>query len=121
MARTEAENALKSSIEAQRSLGIKGDHWENYAIARNVLQEELGQHGDRIREAYGLTQDVADVLIAHTRQDAAHALCNTKSLLDKSAKISSQLSMLNFLMLLTVCLLGAIVAKLYPFVLGGVH
>jgi hypothetical protein len=50
----------------------------------------------------------------HGRQDAAHALLNTTSILEQSAKISAQLRVLNVLALAAVCMLGAIVVKLYP-------
>jgi hypothetical protein len=62
-----------------------------------------------------------DLLLAHTRHDAAHALLNTSSLLEHGAKISAQLRLLNILAFASVCLLGAIVVKLYPQLLSGLH
>jgi hypothetical protein len=70
---------------------------------------------------YSLSQKTKDTLLSHGRQDAAHALCNTKSILDVNAKISSQLSTLNSLMIFVLCLLCSIVVKLYPQILSGLH
>lgn len=69
--------SIRSQIKAQREFGQRGAHWDNYAIAQNVLHEEIE---DGI--GYGLSRDQLDRLLAHARQDAAHALCNTKSLLE---------------------------------------
>jgi hypothetical protein len=113
--------ALQSTIKTQRSMGLKGEHWDNYAIGRDVLHNELGWKGEARQNEYFLDENIRDTLLAHSRQDAAHALCNTKSLLDLNAKLSSQLRLLNFFLMVSVCLLGAIVVKLYPQVLSGLH
>jgi hypothetical protein len=102
-------------------MGLKGAHWDNYAIGRDVLHGELGWNDEPPRNEYFLEKNTQDTLLAHSRQDAAHALCNTKSLLDISEKISSQLRTLNFLALISACMLGGIVVKLYPQLLSGLH
>ena len=49
----------------------------NHAIAENVLNESLGDFGDYEGRRYNLSESDRDLLIAHTRQDAAQALANT--------------------------------------------
>ena len=98
-------------------MGITSEHQANYLIAKNVADEEMGRYGEHPLE-YSLQQKTKDALLAHGRQDAAHALCN-KSIIDQNARIAAQLRLLNFLLLVTVCLLGAIVVKLYPQLLSG--
>jgi hypothetical protein len=118
--REAAEADLTSTLKAWRSMGMTSEHQENLAIAKNVTNEEMGRYGEHAIE-YSLSQKTRDTLLSHGRQDAAHALCNTKSLLDLNAKISSQLATLNSLMVLALCLLGVIVVKLYPQLLSGLH
>jgi hypothetical protein len=115
MATATAQQALEARLKSK--LGPKGEHWDNYAIAQNVLHEELGYHGEPEQPPYELNEATRDTLIVHARQDAAHALCNTKSMLDINLKISSQLRLLNFLVIITVGLLVAIVVKLYSHLL----
>jgi hypothetical protein len=101
-------------------MGSTSEHQANYLIAKNVADEEMGRYGEHPLE-YFLQQKTKDTLLAHGRQDAAHALCNTKSIIDQNARISSQLETLNLLALLTVGMLSAIVVKLYPEILSGLH
>ncbi len=92
----------------------------NYVTAQNILHEETGRYGEHEIE-YQFSRKTKDTLLAHGRQDAAHALWNTKSLLDLNNKISSQLNTLNSLMVIALCLLGSIVVKLYPQILSWLH
>jgi hypothetical protein len=116
-----AESELQRTIIGQRAIGMKGEHRDNYAIARDVLHGELGFNGKPVEDEYNLDQSKLDTLVAHGRQDAAHALCNTKSLLDLNGRISQQLKFANILLSISVCFLAAIVNKLYPQFFGGVH
>ena len=118
--REAAETDLASTLKAWRSMGLTSEHQANLAVAKNVTNEEMGRYGEHPLE-YALKQKTKDTLLAHGRQDAAHALCNTKSILDQNAKISSQLNTLNWLMVVVVCMLGAIVAKLYPQFVAALH
>jgi hypothetical protein len=115
-----AEADLATSLKSLRDMGLTSEHHANLAVAKNVTNEELGRYGEHPLE-YALKQKTKDTLLAHGRQDAAHALCNTKSILDQNAKISSRLNTLNWLMVVAVCMLGAIVAKLYPQFLPALH
>ncbi|NKK58783.1 hypothetical protein GFM44_23070 [Rhizobium leguminosarum bv. viciae] len=68
-----AEADLKVRLDAIRSLG--GDQAAvDAAIARNILHEELGQFEGSSLPTYGLDDATRDRLIAHARQDAAHAI-----------------------------------------------
>jgi hypothetical protein len=108
------DTPLQAAVRAQREMGMKGESWDNYAIARYTLEGELGLNGQTAQHVYDLSRDEYNTLLANGRQDVAHALCNTKSLLDLHGKISRQLRLLNVLVLVSVCFLAAIVAKLYP-------
>jgi hypothetical protein len=118
MGSTEAEKVLASVLEmTPKSAGASKT---NYAVARNVFQEEIGRYGEFAIE-YHFNQQTRDILLAHGRQDVAHALLNTSSLLEQSAKISAQLRALNVLALAVVLMLGAIVVKLYPQLFNSVE
>jgi hypothetical protein len=118
--REAAEADLTSTLKAWRSMGMTSEHQENLAIAKNVANEEMGRYGEHAIE-YSLSQKTKDTLLSHGRQDAAHALCNTKSILDQNERISAQLRTLNLLATVSICLLAAIVGKLYPQLLSGLH
>lgn len=120
MGKSEAETVLASALEMVPS-GIKHVSKANCLIARNVFQEEIGRYGEHGGVRYDFDQKTHDILLAHVRQDAAHALLNTESLLEHGAKISTQLRVLNILAFASLCLLGAIVIKLYPQILSGLH
>jgi hypothetical protein len=113
------DTPLQAAVKAQRSMGMKGENWDNYAIARYTLEGELGLNGQSAQHVYDLNRDEYNTLLANGRQDVALALCNTKSLLELNGKISRQLRFLNLLLLVSICFLGAIVTKLYPQILGG--
>jgi hypothetical protein len=93
----------RSQIEAQRMYGQKGEYWDNYAIAQNTLRQEM-EHGPR----YGFDKDQNDRLIAHARQDAAHAVCNAQSLLNAMKRT---LRLLWIAILLLVALIAAVMAR----------
>ncbi|CCV06714.1 conserved hypothetical protein [Mesorhizobium metallidurans STM 2683] len=56
----------------------------NSMVARNILHEELGYFSD-VQTSYSLDEETRDRLIAHGRQDAAHALTNTIALMESQA------------------------------------
>jgi hypothetical protein len=60
--------------------GTDKEAFVNRVTAKEILQEEMGQRSLPQRE-YGLDQTTRDRLLAHTRQDAAHALLNTMTLM----------------------------------------
>jgi hypothetical protein len=120
MGRMEAEKTLASALEMVPKSGLKSVSKANYLIAQNVVHEEIGLYGEYAFE-YRFNQKTSDLLLAHGRQDAAHALLNTSSLLEHGGQISTQLRVLNALALAAVCMLGAIVVKLYPQILSGLH
>jgi hypothetical protein len=83
MGRTEAEAALKSMLQTSRKLGQTKHSELNLWVARNTFEEEIGRFGDDHLVDYGLDERKRDLLIAHGRQDVAHALCNTIHILDE--------------------------------------
>jgi hypothetical protein len=83
----DVDKTIRAQILAQRNGGLIGDHWDNFAIARSVLHEELGYIGSQ-REPYNLSSATRDILIAHGRQDAAHALSNSRAILDRLQKLT---------------------------------
>jgi hypothetical protein len=81
----DAHAALDSALKTWKSLGNKSEHSANYLIARNVTDEEMGRYGEHKIE-YSLSQKTKDTLLSHI----AHALCNTKSILDQNERICAQ-------------------------------
>lgn len=71
----------RALVAGNRDIGLKGENWKNEAIASAVLHAELGYLGNGIKHKYNLNEDTEDTLLAHARQDAAHALLNSISLL----------------------------------------
>lgn len=109
MGRTEAETVLAAALEEIPKSDVSK---ANCLIARNVFHEEIGLYGG-FDFGYQFDQQKRDILLAYGRQDVAHALLNTISLLERSRKVSAQLRVLNVLAFAMVCLLGAIVLRLY--------
>ena len=84
MSDVKARDALAGSIKAQRAIGMKGHNWDNYAVAQNILHEEIGHVAPNHplgQPHYEFDTTIRDRLLAHGRQDTAHALANTTSLL----------------------------------------
>ncbi len=96
---------IRFAINAQREVGMRGDSWDNHAVALATLSGDLGAGGKQ-RAPYYLDDMTRDILIAHSRQDAAHALLNTISLLTRVR----QLTLLVYLLLALVLVLGAAAA-----------
>jgi hypothetical protein len=99
-----SREALRAAIEGDRSFGYKGAWWKNAAKARNILDEELGFFGHSTI-SYDVDEATRDTLIAHARQDAAHALLNTGTLL-------KQMRALRYTLWLVVVLLGVIIWRM---------
>lgn len=83
----DAQQRLASAVRMQRELGMKGDNWDNYAVAQATLHDELGYNGTQ-RHPYSLDEATRDILIVHGRQDAAHALANTTALLKRAQTLT---------------------------------
>lgn len=73
--------ALAAALQAHKEFGRRGAFYRNEVLARNVLHQELGWHAEEPM-TYEMGEDVRDRLIAHCRQDAAHAVLNGASALD---------------------------------------
>lgn len=86
------KEALRSQIQAALDFPLPDNNREmttNRAIARNVLHTELGRYAET-QPVYSLDQETRDRLIAHARQDAAHALLNTISLMKEVRRINQR-------------------------------
>jgi hypothetical protein len=85
-----ADEALKIQLRSSREmLPSRSDKEasDNGVIARNTLHMELGYYSDKQLE-YHLDEATRDRLTVHTRQDAAHALLNTITLMKEVRKIN---------------------------------
>jgi hypothetical protein len=82
----DARAELQSKLKAARDVMPSGEQWQkrvNRLVAQNMLHQELGRFKERPPN-YRLDEVTRDRLIVHARQDAAHALLNTISLMDQS-------------------------------------
>ena len=75
--RRTAKEALRDTLQGQRVVGLKGSNWDNHAVALITLDGDLGRLSDRGGSQLNLDQSTRDTLLAHARQDAAHAVANT--------------------------------------------
>jgi hypothetical protein len=91
---------------------------------------ELREHAEHVQEAfagrgagvkrYSLDDHTRDVLIAHARQDAAHALLNTATLLEQSRALRRGFRIVLFLLFgLILALVIPLGLMLSPFFLKG--
>jgi hypothetical protein len=94
---------LRQQIAFARETGATSPSALNAVAGRNVLHEDLGRFSSRLPH-YRLNEDTRDRLIAHARQDAAHALLNTATLLDSVRNLRRMVALLAIL--LTLILLG---------------
>ncbi|TAT69986.1 hypothetical protein [Rhizobium ruizarguesonis] len=104
MEKTTAEADLKTKLTAIRSLGGK-QREVDAAIARNILHEELGQFSNPQR-VYQLDEATRDRLIAHGRQDAAHALLAIGSVELNVAKLNRKLTLVIVLLVILIGLMA---------------
>jgi hypothetical protein len=78
-----AKAQLAATLKSVRGLrGYPDQNADNALIAQNVLLEDLGHFGPNTPK-YSFDSETRDRLIAHARQDAAHALINTSTLLQE--------------------------------------
>jgi hypothetical protein len=71
-------NSIKEKIDANRLIG------------KNILREETGYFGGYTGTAYNLDEPTRNLLLAHGRQDAAHSLCNTISMMEVLNEIKAR-------------------------------
>ena len=106
---------LKARLLAEEKLALStGGPWteahRSRVIARNVLQEEIGRFGP-MGTIYSLSEDERDRLIAHTRQDSAHALMITDATAETSQKILRAINFLIGAMLACTALIVVVVYR----------
>lgn len=91
---------IKATIKAQHAAGLKSESWDNQAIASDVLSKDLGyKRSDRPH--YHLDDQTKDILLVHARQDAAHTLINTISLLERIDKLDRTVQILAVFVVVT--------------------
>jgi hypothetical protein len=103
-----ADEYLKMQLAMSKDTGWKDANALNGVVARSVLHEDLGRFKGRLH-AYNLNDDARDRLLAHARQDAAHALCNTSSLLDQVKVLRRTMIVLIGLMIFSVLSVTALI------------
>ncbi len=103
----EHDQRLMERLRVSRSLHGNDPFIENQIIAHDVVTGEIRDHtADAQSLAYHLDQPARDTLIAHGRQDAAHALCNTKSLMDDIGALRRELRVWRVVGLVALALLA---------------
>jgi hypothetical protein len=88
------EEALKSRLNALAMVSAPGTDLRpqiNEATAENVLHTDLGYFSDGAEIDYNLDEPTRDRLIAHGRQDAAHAVLIASDTSNEIAKLQRQL------------------------------
>lgn len=80
-----AAKALRATHSAMKDLGRTRASDFNGETARNILHQEMNYFG-QYNHDYRYNLRTARTLLAHGRQDAAHALVNTITLLDEMRK-----------------------------------
>ena len=95
---------IRDQVRINRSLGLKGDNWDNHAVALITTQHEASGAEDDFR----LPDTTRDTLLRNGRQDTAHALANTTSILDRVQELNRLVTAL----LVLVIVLGLAVAYL---------
>lgn len=108
------EVELKHHLSALKSLGMNDDTDRNYAIAKNILHEELGLFDNKYPlQIYDLTKEASDRLLANGRQDSSHSLVNTISILSKIKQTTAFIKTIILLQIIITSVLLYIVWKLW--------
>ncbi|MCJ2112970.1 hypothetical protein MKK64_17455 [Methylobacterium sp. E-025] len=101
---TSTSERIKAGLWANHALGVKGDSADGGVIARETLHDELGYNGPPETQ-YDLDQGTRDILLAHARQDAAHALCNSIALLKRVKELTRAVYLLGSITIVLVLIL----------------
>ncbi|KQP07496.1 hypothetical protein ASF28_10090 [Methylobacterium sp. Leaf99] len=97
---SEVGQRIHEQIQANRALGMKGDNWDNWAVGLLTTQHEIEDDDGQI--GYVLTDATRDKILRNGRQDGAHALANTTSILNRV----HQLTRLVYVLLVLVIAIG---------------
>jgi hypothetical protein len=85
----------------------------NAAVARNILREETGFFGEETDfPFYGLDDETRDRLLAHCRQDTAHALTNTVTLMKVADVIKRSLKTIKVYLIILTLAVAILIAQL---------
>jgi hypothetical protein len=99
---------LAAAIAFIQSKGAQRDHDINSVVARDVMFGESFER-DSNSQVYNFNKEVIDVLLAHGRQDTAHALCNTHAILLRVGRIET---LIKWTLALTFMLSGLMIYQL---------
>jgi hypothetical protein len=111
-----ADEALKMQLRMSRDMlpvGSDKEASDNEIVARNTLHMELGYYTDRGPE-YNLNEATRDRLIVHTRQDAAHALLNTITLMKEVRRINRRARITQISVAVLVCIAITFLISSWP-------
>ena len=100
----DVDHQIARRIKIQHEIGQKSVFMDNFVIGQEVLREELAG-GNQYQQQYDLSTSVRDMLLAHSRQDVAHALSNTSSLLTHLKILDTNVRFANFWLLVIIGLL----------------
>ncbi len=109
MEKMTADAALKTTLDTIRTVEGNNQASIDAAKARNILHEELGYFTDP-QTAYALDDTTRDRLIAHARQDAAHAVLAVGSLALEVGKVKR---IATTIVILLVILTAATITNLF--------
>jgi hypothetical protein len=110
------DDALNTSLRWLQEFGGKPltQAEKNRALADNIQRQDLGQYSDADSlPDYALNGATRDPLVAHARQDAAHALLNTITLMNDIGSLRSLVAKLVLLSAIQIILLGLIIWRLW--------
>ncbi|MHC6156570.1 hypothetical protein ACVSQB_32940 [Bradyrhizobium elkanii] len=88
---------LEGRLDAARRLAVRGEdeaQRNNALYAQLLMEDDLGRYAEG-PWPYNIDQDHRDILLAHTRRDAAEALANSRTLLQEVRRLTSTLDELN--------------------------
>lgn len=100
----DTDKRIQQRIQISKKMGSFHDTERGQIIAREILHDELEYH-DSPQIVYEMSDAVKNRLLAHARQDASHAVCNTSYVLDKLKIVDTNLRFANFWLLVIIGLL----------------
>jgi hypothetical protein len=95
-----AEEAYAAALKAMERITDPTEDRRGFAdqtLAKNILEAELGEYSDWQPE-YFIDETTRDRLIAHTRQDAAHALLSTLRLIFEVRELHRHLQITRYIL-----------------------
>lgn len=98
MEKLSSDQALKTSVDTIVRIEGRNQAAIDAVTAKNILHEELGRFTDE-QPVYFLDEETRDRLLAHARQDAAHAVLSIGTANRRLVALEKQISRLQYLVL----------------------